>query len=293
MEGEEKLENQLNLALELSRQEREKTLDLNVGYDEESDRWEVIFQYAGDLSDVEVPEGAVLESLGQGYGIAYLPADFVEEFAALPQIIYVEKPKNLLLERESAIAASCMLSVRMPPFSLSGSGVYVAVIDTGIDIFHPDFIDELGNTKIAVLWDQTLPGNPSEAICFWECIYERRDRSSTSRCRWQTDRAGYRPNWSWNSCGVNRSRKSGRCAGGGIDCCEAWRDRGKRISKNHPANVGVGICYRICRKTRPSCGSQYQLRKSLWRSSRGFSSGDIYYKDGRQLEKCDLYWNRK
>ena len=84
MEGEEKLENQLNLALELSRQEREKTLDLNVGYDEESDRWEVIFQYAGDLSDVEVPEGAVLESLGQGYGIAYLPADFVEEFAALP-----------------------------------------------------------------------------------------------------------------------------------------------------------------------------------------------------------------
>lgn len=160
MEGEEKLENQLNLALELSRQEREKTLDLNVGYDEESDRWEVIFQYAGDLSDVEVPEGAVLESLGQGYGIAYLPADFVEEFAALPQIIYVEKPKNLLLERESAIAASCMLSVRMPPFSLSGSGVYVAVIDTGIDIFHPDFIDELGNTKIAVLWDQTLPGNP-------------------------------------------------------------------------------------------------------------------------------------
>ena len=87
MEGDEKLESQLNLALELSRQEREKTLDLNVGYDEKSDQWEVIFQYAGDLSALEVPEGAVLESLGQGYGIAYLPTDFVEEFAALPQVI--------------------------------------------------------------------------------------------------------------------------------------------------------------------------------------------------------------
>ena len=74
--------------------------------------------------------------------------------------IYVEKPKNLLLESEEGMAASCMISVKSPPFSLTGKGVYVAVLDTGIDIFHPDFIDEDGNTLIAVLWDQTIPGGP-------------------------------------------------------------------------------------------------------------------------------------
>ena len=72
----------------------------------------------------------------------------MEAFGANEQVIYIEKPKNLLLSRQPSIAASCMLSVKNPPLSLTGRGVFVAVIDTGIDIFHPDFIDENGDTKI-------------------------------------------------------------------------------------------------------------------------------------------------
>ncbi len=53
-----------------------------------------------------------------------------------------------------------MTPVRRSPYGLTGSGVYVAVIDTGIDVYHPDFIDREGNTRIEVLWDQTIPGNP-------------------------------------------------------------------------------------------------------------------------------------
>lgn len=164
MTGDEKLENELNLALEMSREERGKSLDLNVGYDREEKRWELIFQYAGNLRMEELPEGVRIELLSQGYGIASVPEDAVENFAAMPQIIYVEKPKNLLLESEEGMAASCMISVKSPPFSLTGKGVYVAVLDTGIDIFHPDFIDEDGNTLIAVLWDQTIPGNPPDSF---------------------------------------------------------------------------------------------------------------------------------
>lgn len=160
MGEDEKLENELNLALGMSPQEREKSLDLDVGYDKEEDRWEILFQYAGEIYPEEFPEEIRVELLSQGYGIAYLPERKILEFAALPQIIYIEKPKNLLLEREEGIAASCMISVKTPPDSLSGEGVYVGILDTGIDIFHPDFIDEEGNTRIAVLWDQTIPGNP-------------------------------------------------------------------------------------------------------------------------------------
>lgn len=160
MGEDEKLENELNLALGMSPQVRERSLDLDVGYDKEEDRWEVLFQYAGEIHPEQFPEGIRVELLSQGYGIAYLPEREILEFAALPQIIYIEKPKNLLLEREEGIAASCMISVRVPPDSLSGEGVYVGILDTGIDIFHPDFIDEKGNTLIAVLWDQTIPGNP-------------------------------------------------------------------------------------------------------------------------------------
>ena len=43
----EKLENLLNLALDATPEEREKSLELNVGYDTASRSWEVIVKASG------------------------------------------------------------------------------------------------------------------------------------------------------------------------------------------------------------------------------------------------------
>lgn len=160
MEQDEKFENQLNLALDLSEEERERSKDLDAGYDKETDQWEIIFRYAGTLDTIRWSDTTRIEPLSMGYAIAYIKEDELEAFGANEQVIYIEKPKNLLLSRQPSIAASCMLSVKNPPLSLTGRGVFVAVIDTGIDIFHPDFIDENGDTKIYALWDQTVKGSP-------------------------------------------------------------------------------------------------------------------------------------
>lgn len=60
MEQDEKFENQLNLALDLSEEEREKSKDLDAGYDKETDQWEIIFRYAGTLirSDGQAQRGS-------------------------------------------------------------------------------------------------------------------------------------------------------------------------------------------------------------------------------------------
>ena len=52
--------------------------------------------------------------------------------------------------------------VQNPPFSLFGSGVLVAIIDSGIDYTNPDFVNDDGTTRIRNLWDQTIMGNPPE-----------------------------------------------------------------------------------------------------------------------------------
>lgn len=50
----------------------------------------------------------------------------------------------------------------------TGKGVILGFIDTGIDIFHPDFLDSLGNTRILAIWDQYNADNGSSAYGYGE-----------------------------------------------------------------------------------------------------------------------------
>ncbi len=43
----------------------------------------------------------------------------------------------------------------------TGKNVILGFIDSGIDIFHPDFLDSLGNTRVLEIWDQYSPDNGS------------------------------------------------------------------------------------------------------------------------------------
>ncbi|MDO4321642.1 MAG: S8 family peptidase [Lachnospiraceae bacterium] len=150
----QKIENLLNLALDASLQEREKSSALETGYDEESDTWEVIVRFTGDIKDLIHDTWQVAELSG-GYAIVTLPQRDMERLAALPQTEYIEKPKRLYFEADTGRAASCISPLQTPQYGLFGEGVLVAVIDSGIDYFHPDFRNEDGSTRILALWDQT------------------------------------------------------------------------------------------------------------------------------------------
>lgn len=150
-----KLENLLNLALETSRTEREKSLNLNVGYEEASNSWEVIVKYSGDLSGLE-QLGITVERLIAGYAILTVPEALVDALAELEEIEYVEKPKRLYFDIQEAKDASCIPQVTLRPPFLSGRGCVVAVLDSGIDYKNPLFCNEDGSSRILFLWDQTL-----------------------------------------------------------------------------------------------------------------------------------------
>lgn len=150
----QKIENLLNLALNASLQELEKSSELETGYDERTDTWEVIVRFTGNTEDFTRDTWQVVELSG-GYAIVTLPQRDVEALAALPQIEYIEKPKRLYFQVDTGRAASCISPLQTPQYHLFGEGVLIAVLDSGIDYFHPDFRKEDGSTRILALWDQT------------------------------------------------------------------------------------------------------------------------------------------
>lgn len=149
----QKIENLLNLALEATPQEREKSPDLEAGYNPLKKTWQVIIRYSGDFKETARPEWE-FTPLSGGYGILVLPQQDLEYLASLPQVQYIEKPKRLFFTLDRGRAASCVSAVQSARYDLFGRGVIVGVIDSGIDYFHPDFREDDGGTRILELWDQ-------------------------------------------------------------------------------------------------------------------------------------------
>lgn len=159
----QKLENLLNLALEASAQEREKSLDLDVGYDPETNVWELIVKYNGDLSRLE-GTGIGVEELIAGYALITIPQNLINSFVELEEIEYVEMPKRLYFNLRQGKEASCILPVTVREPYLTGRGTFVAVIDSGIDYARMDFRRPNGSSRIAYLWDQTLQPDESRGF---------------------------------------------------------------------------------------------------------------------------------
>ena len=178
----EKIENLLNLALDATEREREKSLELDVGYNRQERTWEVIVKYTGTAERLkellaenfaENYERIQITDLQNEYAVLLLPETIVQAVAALEEIEYMEKPKSLFFAVAAGRRASCITPLQTGAVSgrgngpvggaerrtddLTGEGCIVAVIDSGIDYAHPDFCMEDGTTRILSLWDQTIP----------------------------------------------------------------------------------------------------------------------------------------
>lgn len=160
----QKYEAMLNLSLNISEAERAQSDALEVGYNSDTKRWDVIVRYTGNI-DYLIEYGVRVTILVGNYAILNLPESVLNELSSFSEIIYVEMPKKLYINAVEAIRNSCINSVRTEGFpgkKLYGEGVICALIDSGIDIFNSVFRNQDGTTRILELWDQTINGTPPE-----------------------------------------------------------------------------------------------------------------------------------
>ena len=164
----QKLDNLLNLAMDATEEEREKSRNLNVGYEKQTRKWEIIVKYSEMGDSVKVllggPEISVVPLLGR-YAIVTLPESMLDEYSRRPQIEFIEKPTRLYFEDLFSKEASCITQVQRDEpgnLQLTGRGVLIGIVDSGVDYRHPAFLTADGKSRILRLWDQSIPGNPPE-----------------------------------------------------------------------------------------------------------------------------------
>lgn len=129
----------------------------------------VIVRYHGDLKNAlsDFVDTSVVELFHQ-YAIVTTTEQNLTELAALPEVEYVEPPETLFFNLQKGRNASCIAGVQGGITSeggdsgLTGKGVLVAILDSGIDYAHPTFISEDGKSRIRFLWDQTVSGQMAE-----------------------------------------------------------------------------------------------------------------------------------
>ena len=149
----QKIENILNLALEATPEERARSAELDVGYEAGERAWDLIIKYSSGLDVVREISESVTELLNN-YAVVRIREDRIEALASLPEVEFVEKPKSLYFQVDVGRQVSCIDAVQEAPYDLTGRGVLVGIVDSGIDLANPDFRNEDGTTRVAALWDQ-------------------------------------------------------------------------------------------------------------------------------------------
>ncbi|GKZ01592.1 hypothetical protein [Paraclostridium bifermentans] len=121
--------------------------------------------YKGDIaSDLKKAGIEKYMILNNNLTVIYVPQNFREEtLNRIPSITWwqVSVPMSSLIEITNNLAEGVSVSdaagtdyiYKNPYIQSTGKNVLIAIIDSGIDYLHPDFIEN-NKTKIVSIWDQ-------------------------------------------------------------------------------------------------------------------------------------------
>jgi len=122
-----------------------------------------IVQYQGNIvEEISKQPDFYATIINDKYAIVTVKGDF-EINAQKPYfstIVYVKPAEMYTLQDISPIGASQAGFLQLElPLNLTGKGVNVAIVDTGIDYLNEEFMKSNGETRIEAIWDQTINSN--------------------------------------------------------------------------------------------------------------------------------------
>ncbi|GKX67113.1 S8 family peptidase [Inconstantimicrobium mannanitabidum] len=123
-------------------------------------------QYQGDIeAEISKVPGYYVTIINDKYAIVSVPKN-VEiniDRPYIKSIVYVMPADMLTLQEISPVQATQVDFLQQQlPLNLTGEGVDVAIVDSGIDYLSDEFMNENGETRIQCIWDQSILAEPQE-----------------------------------------------------------------------------------------------------------------------------------
>jgi subtilisin family serine protease len=99
-------------------------------------------------------------------GIVSTYPELIEQLMKdVPAITFVDPRSKYVLQDISPSSVDNISAIKVNPYlDLTGRGVLIGMIDTGIDYLNDEFILEDDTSKIISIWDQTIQNNPDPTV---------------------------------------------------------------------------------------------------------------------------------
>ena len=122
---------------------------------EENNTIELIILYRDEPENVKLMVEGLngnFEDLGFNFGLVNIGLDKLMMLSKSRSIQYIELPKNLYESALESNIASCIPNA-VSTYNVSGKGILIGFIDSGIDYMHPAFMNNEGSTRIEYIYD--------------------------------------------------------------------------------------------------------------------------------------------
>ena len=117
-------------------------------------------QYQGNIEEeISKNPNYYVTIINEKYAILSIKSDLGIDIGdiSLNTVVYVKPVEMYTLQEISPIEASRARFLQLDlPLNLTGIGVNIAIIDSGIDYLSDEFMDSNGETRIECIWDQTI-----------------------------------------------------------------------------------------------------------------------------------------
>ncbi|MDR3594897.1 S8 family peptidase [Clostridium sp.] len=138
-----------------------------------------VVEYGGNIEEeISKQPGYYVTIINDKYAVVSAARELqlnVEE-PIFSTIVYVAPLDLFTLQEISPLSASQADFLQLElPLKLTGRGVTVAIIDTGIDYLNEEFMRENGETRIEYIWDQTIEfgGQNEKSIVPYGSVYTK------------------------------------------------------------------------------------------------------------------------